>query len=93
MKYLARKTKKLIKKITRTDEGDGYRQPYRTADDRLKKSLSKISRGGKIEKSHKKKVGEIANPNTNKYMRVKDTVAETLKRIEDIYSSRKKKKR
>lgn len=91
MKYLSRKKRKIIRKIVRKDEGDGYRDPYKIADDRLGKKLTKLSQGGKIERSHKKKVGNIANMNLDKKYILNNAVAETMKRIEDIYSRKKRK--
>ena len=89
MKYYARRTKKLFKKITRTDEGDGYRDPLRTADKMFAKRLTKMSRGGKAERSVNKRVGNVLHRNIDKHLFVNSAVMKLMKRIDNLYMRRK----
>jgi len=99
MKYLTRKYKKMRKRITRTSEGDenrlayGYRDPYKISDDTLGRKLTLLSRGGELERSHNKKVGNVVNRDLNRSLITNDVLAKYIKRINDLHLAKKKKKR
>ncbi len=93
MKYLTRKYRRTRKRITRTNEGDGYRDPYKISDDMLGRKLTLFSRGGELERSHNKKVGNAVNRDLNRSLITNDVLAKYIKRINDLHLAKKKKKR
>jgi len=64
MQYQNRKVKKIKQKLRRYHEGD--EEPLERVEMMRRKQLTKLSRGGKSERSHKKRVGNIVNKNINK---------------------------
>ena len=61
MTYINKKTKRLKKKIKKiTSEGDQNKHPYDVM-------LQRLSRGGKLERSYKKRVGNIINKSADRY--------------------------
>ncbi len=90
MAYTSKKRKRTFKKMVRDNEGDGYRDPYRTVDDRLSKRNTILTRGGAMERSHKKTVGNRVNKNLDKKLIVNNVLDKYIKRIDDFHSSRRK---
>jgi len=90
MKYLSKKTRNLLKKIKqRYHEGDENRKPYSTADDRLGKKLTSLSRGGSVERSHKSIVGRRVNKDLdNRFIKYNKALEKMMKRIENVRSGR-----
>lgn len=89
MKYLSKKTRKLLKRIKqRQHEGDEGKNPYSTADDRLGKKLSSLSRGGFVERSHKSIVGRRVNKDLDKKFMTYKVLEKMMKRIENSYGRR-----
>ncbi len=93
MKYISKKKRKVFKKITRTDEGDQARGPYKTGDDTLGKKLETLSRGGKVERSHNKKVGNIINRDLDKRYITNNVLEKYSKRIDNFFQGKKKRKK
>tara|TARA_Y100000034_G_C6867639_1_gene395612 strand:- start:568 stop:819 length:252 start_codon:yes stop_codon:yes gene_type:complete len=78
MKYANKKAKKIIERIKkRWNEGD--EDPLKRVENMARKRLTKLSRGGKVERSHKKRVGNIVNKDVEKRYNVAN---KTLERIE-----------
>ena len=76
MKYICKKTKEIKQKIV---------NPLNKHENKYKTPLS---RGGAIERSHKKRVGDIVNKNITKRY---DAVSKALERIENDKKKKKKK--
>lgn len=70
----------------KTNEGDERKNPYRSADERLGKFLTLLSRGEKIERSHKKRVGNIVNKNIDNRYLATSSFEKTMKRINKNYN-------
>lgn len=68
MKYISRKKRKLLKRL-------------RGGDDYLDKDIEILSRGGKLQKSHKKRIGDILNKNIEKRY---NAISKVNKRIDDL---------
>ena len=76
MKFRSKKLNNLVIKMA--GEGDEYRDPYEKIKSKQNKKLTPLSRGGKLERSHTKRVGNIANKSVeNRY----DAADKALKRI------------
>jgi hypothetical protein len=82
MKYNSKKVKKLKEKLIRYHEGD--EEPLERVKKMERKRLTKLSRGGKVERSHKKRVGNIVNKNIEKRYNA------ALKALERIQSRKRK---
>jgi len=75
MKYISKKTRKRIERMK-----DPYEDPMERTEKRLRKRLTLLSTGGRVERSHKNVVGNVANKNTEERYNV---AAKALKRIEN----------
>ena len=69
MNYERKDIQRIKKRLS--GEGDDYKLPY-------EKYLEMLSRGGKLERSYKKRVGNIVNKNLNKRYNI---VNKVLKKI------------
>ena len=80
MKYESKKTRKLKKKIIEYQAKDDLTNDQMERIEKLRRKRDVLlSRGGKIERSHKKRVGNIANKNIDKRY---DIAAKVMERIE-----------
>lgn len=84
MNYISKRKRKILKKIKRTSEGDDNKRPYSTADEVLGRKLTLLSRGEKIERSHKKRVGDIINKDLDKRFMTYKVLEKAMKRIDTI---------
>lgn len=82
MKYKSKKLRKKIDKIK-----DPYEDPMEKTKKRLRKRLTLLSTGGKVERSHKNVVGNVANKNIEKRYNI---AAKALERIENEKKKRLK---
>jgi len=80
MKYLNKKTLRLKKKMINSNEGDELKDPMDRYEQWMKRKETKLSRGGKYERSHNKKVGNIVNKNIDKRYNVAQKTIERISR-------------
>ena len=82
MKYYSKKTrrikKKMIKNKLKKVKDEKY-DPFKSIEKIAKKSINILSTGGKVERSYKKRVGNIVNKNNRRY----DIARKVLEKIED----------
>lgn len=90
MEYVSKKRKKILNRIKRHNEGDENKNPYSTADERLGRRLEILSRGKKIERSHKMRVGKKVNKDLDKRFAFYKVLDDTMKRIENVYLGKRK---